>query len=184
MNWWHIKIQTVLRNWRLVTCSILESFIHVGYIEWLDGSNLGLILLYVVGFERNTTWQLSCWKMDSWWAWSTAPWNSTPSAAAASGTATTCWSSTATTGGSTPAAWKRESDSDRKNGVTCIHLVLTWCLYSRWDRYQIGNRTFEDMDVMEAYKTALTTWAHWVDTNVDPTKTRVFFQGISPVHYQ
>ncbi|KAG8364839.1 hypothetical protein BUALT_Bualt18G0040300 [Buddleja alternifolia] len=54
-----------------------------------------------------------------------------------------------------------------------------------WDNYQIGNKTLtlKDMDVMEAYKTALTTWANWVDSNVDPTKTRVFFQGISTVHY-
>ncbi|KAH6764186.1 TRICHOME BIREFRINGENCE-LIKE 42 [Perilla frutescens var. hirtella] len=55
--------------------------------------------------------------------------------------------------------------------------------YKTWDRYLIGNRTFQDMDLMEAYKTALTTWANWVDSNIDPTQTRVFFQGISTVHY-
>ncbi|KAL1563785.1 protein trichome birefringence-like 42 [Salvia divinorum] len=62
-----------------------------------------------------------------------------------------------------------------------------WWLHSgslkTWDRYQIGNRTFQDMDLMQAYSTALTTWANWVDSNIDPTRTRVFFQGISTVHY-
>ncbi|KAL9160352.1 hypothetical protein ABFS82_08G193900 [Erythranthe guttata] len=63
-----------------------------------------------------------------------------------------------------------------------------WWLHSgrlrTWDNYQIGNQIFKDMDVMEAYKTALTTWANWVDSNIDPAKTRVFFQGISTVHYK
>ncbi|GER29144.1 hypothetical protein STAS_04990 [Striga asiatica] len=57
--------------------------------------------------------------------------------------------------------------------------------YKTWDGYQIGGRTVKDMDmnVMEAYKIALTTWANWVDSNIDQTKTYVFFQGISMVHY-
>lgn len=69
-------------------------------------------------------------------------------------------------------------------------LVLFWIakqvfeFTTRWDNYEIGNKILTDMDVKEAYKTALTTWANWIDSNVDPTKTRVFFQGISPVHYQ
>ncbi|KAK4420442.1 protein trichome birefringence-like 42 [Sesamum alatum] len=62
-----------------------------------------------------------------------------------------------------------------------------WWLHTErfrtWDSYQIGNQIFKDMDVMEAYRIALTTWANWVDSNVDSTKTRVFFQGISASHY-
>ena len=42
----------------------------------------------------------------------------------------------------------------------------------------------KNMDRLEAYNKGLTTWANWVDQNVDPSKTKVFFQGISPTHYQ
>nr|XP_007146400.1 hypothetical protein PHAVU_006G037200g [Phaseolus vulgaris]ESW18394.1 hypothetical protein PHAVU_006G037200g [Phaseolus vulgaris] len=51
-----------------------------------------------------------------------------------------------------------------------------------WDFVQDGNQTFKDMDRLVAYEKALTTWAKWVDYNVNPAKTRVFFQGVSPDH--
>lgn len=38
------------------------------------------------------------------------------------------------------------------------------------------------MDRLVAYEKALTTWARWIDKNVDQTKTKVFFQGVSPDH--
>ena len=38
------------------------------------------------------------------------------------------------------------------------------------------------MDRLVAYEKALQTWANWVDSQVDPTKTKVFFQGVSPDH--
>ncbi|KAJ1441390.1 PC-Esterase [Sesbania bispinosa] len=51
-----------------------------------------------------------------------------------------------------------------------------------WDFIQEGNHTFKDMDRLVAYEKGLNTWAKWVDDNVDPTKTKVFFQGVSPDH--
>uniref|UniRef100_A0A0A9DRB7 Trichome birefringence-like C-terminal domain-containing protein n=1 Tax=Arundo donax TaxID=35708 RepID=A0A0A9DRB7_ARUDO len=52
-----------------------------------------------------------------------------------------------------------------------------------WDYMGESGRYFEDMDRMVAFQRGLTTWANWVDLNVDPTKTRVFFQSMSPTHY-
>lgn len=54
----------------------------------------------------------------------------------------------------------------------------------RWDYIQLGGQVMKDMDRMKAFEKALTTWAAWVDTNIDPTKVKVFFQGISPSHYK
>ncbi|XP_071905204.1 protein trichome birefringence-like 41 [Coffea arabica] len=53
-----------------------------------------------------------------------------------------------------------------------------------WKYIQIGTRLLKDMDRMVAFETALETWAKWVDTNVDPAKTTVFFLGVSPSHYK
>lgn len=55
-------------------------------------------------------------------------------------------------------------------------------LCCRWDYFQVGDKLIKEMDRVEAYKIAMTTWAKWVDENIDPSKTRVFFQGVSAVH--
>ncbi|KAJ4978806.1 hypothetical protein NE237_009586 [Protea cynaroides] len=52
-----------------------------------------------------------------------------------------------------------------------------------WDYIQEGNTIYKDMDIFVAYKKGLTTWANWVDSVLDTTKTKVIFQGITPSHY-
>ncbi|OEL34284.1 Protein trichome birefringence [Dichanthelium oligosanthes] len=53
----------------------------------------------------------------------------------------------------------------------------------RKDYYQEGNHVYSELDVHDAYRRALNTWAKWVDSNVNPKKTTVFFRGYSASHF-
>lgn len=65
----------------------------------------------------------------------------------------------------------------------------TWHWWNRrgasqpWDYIELGGQLYRDMDRVVAFEKALHTWATWVDTNIDPSITSIFFQGISPSHY-
>ncbi|XAR68800.1 hypothetical protein NMG60_11000170 [Bertholletia excelsa] len=53
---------------------------------------------------------------------------------------------------------------------------------SLWGSFANGEEGFEELDTPVAYRISLKTWANWVDSNIDPTKTRVFFTTMSPTH--
>ncbi|XP_074304879.1 protein trichome birefringence-like 40 [Silene latifolia] len=65
----------------------------------------------------------------------------------------------------------------------------TWLWWYRsgakqpWDYVQDGSIMLKNMDRMIAFRKGLTTWAKWVDNEIDPMRTKVFFQGINPSHY-
>uniref|UniRef100_A0A453F4V2 Trichome birefringence-like C-terminal domain-containing protein n=1 Tax=Aegilops tauschii subsp. strangulata TaxID=200361 RepID=A0A453F4V2_AEGTS len=52
-----------------------------------------------------------------------------------------------------------------------------------WDYVQDGAHVMKDMDRLTAFSKGMSTWARWVDSNVDTSKTKVYFQGISPTHF-
>ncbi|XP_047939343.1 protein trichome birefringence-like 39 [Salvia hispanica] len=53
-----------------------------------------------------------------------------------------------------------------------------------WDYIEEGGKLYKDTNRLIAYYKGLTTWARWINRNIDPSKTKVFFQGISPTHYE
>ncbi|XP_068669684.1 protein trichome birefringence-like 4 [Aristolochia californica] len=50
--------------------------------------------------------------------------------------------------------------------------------------YQEGAFVHPELSVTKAYKKALSSWAKWVDENINPNKTRVFFRGFSATHFR
>ncbi|KAL6842552.1 hypothetical protein ACP4OV_027396 [Aristida adscensionis] len=50
-----------------------------------------------------------------------------------------------------------------------------------WDHLERDGKMVE-MAGEEAFNRALRTWARWVDHNIDPSRTRVFFRSVSPEH--
>ncbi|XP_074588861.1 protein trichome birefringence-like 1 [Curcuma longa] len=52
------------------------------------------------------------------------------------------------------------------------------------DYYQEGDHIYSELNVVEAFHKALNTWAKWVDANVNPKKSLVFFRGYSASHFR
>ncbi|XP_073060207.1 protein trichome birefringence-like 3 [Primulina eburnea] len=53
---------------------------------------------------------------------------------------------------------------------------------SLWGSFANGEEGYEELDASVSYRIGLKTWANWVDSNIDPNKTRVFFTTMSPTH--
>ncbi|XP_051130597.1 protein trichome birefringence-like 3 [Andrographis paniculata] len=55
---------------------------------------------------------------------------------------------------------------------------------SLWGSFANGEQGYEELETRVAYRIGLKTWANWVDSNVDPDRTRVFFTTLSPIHHR
>ncbi|KAK7392779.1 hypothetical protein VNO78_21227 [Psophocarpus tetragonolobus] len=51
------------------------------------------------------------------------------------------------------------------------------------DYYQEGSHVYDELNVLEAFRRAITTWSRWIDANIDPSKSMVFFRGYSASHF-
>ncbi|KAL7107971.1 hypothetical protein ACP275_06G087400 [Erythranthe tilingii] len=54
--------------------------------------------------------------------------------------------------------------------------------WSSWDYVMEGSNIYRNINPRIAYEKGLTTWAKWIDLNLDPRSTRVFFRTMSPRH--
>ncbi|TVU07191.1 hypothetical protein EJB05_47235, partial [Eragrostis curvula] len=63
-------------------------------------------------------------------------------------------------------------------------LTLSTGVYGGKKYYQEGDRVYSELDVHDAYRRALNTWAKWVDYNVDPNKPLCPSEGYSSSHFR
>ncbi|XP_060168994.1 protein trichome birefringence-like 41 [Lycium barbarum] len=70
-----------------------------------------------------------------------------------------------------------------------VLIFNTWLWWARrkpkqpWDYIEDGGKIVKDMNRMAAFRRGLKTWAKWVETEVDLTKTKVFYQGEAASHH-
>ncbi|XP_049346026.1 protein trichome birefringence-like 40 [Solanum verrucosum] len=70
-----------------------------------------------------------------------------------------------------------------------VLIFNTWLWWTRgkpkqpWDYIEDGGRLVKDMNRITAFQRGLNTWVKWVETHVDPTKTKVFYQGEAASHH-
>ncbi|KAK3134269.1 hypothetical protein QOZ80_6AG0547060 [Eleusine coracana subsp. coracana] len=50
--------------------------------------------------------------------------------------------------------------------------------------YKEGEKLYPHFDSTEAYRRALHTWARWIDKNMDPARSVVFYRGYSTAHFR
>ncbi|KAJ4958433.1 hypothetical protein NE237_025544 [Protea cynaroides] len=69
-----------------------------------------------------------------------------------------------------------------------VLIFNTWHWWSHrgklqaWDYIEYEGKLYKDMDRLVAIQKGLTTWSKWIDSNINPNTTSVFYQGISPTH--
>ncbi|CAI0467091.1 unnamed protein product [Linum tenue] len=79
------------------------------------------------------------------------------------------------------------SFSDYRDADVIVFNTGHWWTHRKTNRgknyYQEGSHVYSKLRVTEAYKKALTTWSQWVDSNINGSRTRVFFRGYSASHF-
>ncbi|KAG7635349.1 unnamed protein product [Arabidopsis thaliana] len=83
-------------------------------------------------------------------------------------------------------AMDRTSSRWKGANILVFNTAHWWSHYktkSGVNYYQEGDLIHPKLDVSTAFKKALQTWSSWVDKNVDPKKTRVFFRSAAPSHF-
>ncbi|KAH7672563.1 PC-Esterase protein [Dioscorea alata] len=52
-----------------------------------------------------------------------------------------------------------------------------------WGSFQDNDGIYKEIEILRAYELALKTWSDWLEFNVDPLKTQLFFVSMSPTHF-
>ncbi|RDX90346.1 Protein trichome birefringence, partial [Mucuna pruriens] len=80
-----------------------------------------------------------------------------------------------------------KSSDQYKNADIIIFNTGHWWTHDKTskgnDYYQEGSHVYHELNVLEAFRKAITTWSRWIDANIDPSKSMIFFRGYSASHF-
>ncbi|TKY53245.1 trichome birefringence [Spatholobus suberectus] len=80
-----------------------------------------------------------------------------------------------------------KSSDQYKNADIIIFNTGHWWTHDKTskgkDYYQEGSHVYDELNVLEAFRRAITTWSRWIDANIDPSKSMIFFRGYSASHF-
>nr|GEW35093.1 protein trichome birefringence-like 34 [Tanacetum cinerariifolium] len=63
--------------------------------------------------------------------------------------------------------------------VSMVDYTLSRPLKSIGSSLDDPNQEYEEVDSLRAYKMGLRTWSKWTQTHIDPSKTKLFFMGVT-----
>ncbi|KAJ0983868.1 hypothetical protein J5N97_002224 [Dioscorea zingiberensis] len=52
-----------------------------------------------------------------------------------------------------------------------------------WGSFEDKDGVYKEIEILRSYELALKTWSEWLEFNVDPLKTQLFFVSMSPTHF-
>ncbi|KAI4331621.1 hypothetical protein MLD38_029795 [Melastoma candidum] len=80
----------------------------------------------------------------------------------------------------------RHADSWKSADILVFNSYVWWMsgltINSLWGSFPNAEEGAQELERTSAYTIALKTWANWIDTSIDPNRTRVFFTTSSPTH--
>ncbi|EPS63212.1 hypothetical protein M569_11574, partial [Genlisea aurea] len=65
---------------------------------------------------------------------------------------------------------------------TYIWWMNTFTIKTLKGWFDRGDAEYDEVDRPVAYERVMKTWSNWVEENVDPKRTKVFFMSMSPLH--
>ncbi|GAU32554.1 hypothetical protein TSUD_218120 [Trifolium subterraneum] len=81
-----------------------------------------------------------------------------------------------------------QSSDQYKDADVIVINIGHWWTHDKTSKgkgyYQERSHFYDELNVLEAFQRAITTWGKWVDSKVNPSKSLVLFRGYCASHFR